>query len=621
MFDAVRNNKRIVQIFLVLITVPFAVWGLEAYFTGRGGDVELATIGKVNITLNQFREELREQQNRIRQQNPEADASVLNSPAFLENVLDGMIDRSLVQQEARRQGIEVVAALQSLILQEPAFQDNGAFSQKRYEDALAAQGTSQIKFEARFQEELVQQFLLSAAGQASFMPKTVVRQIAALQVESREVQENLLTWQSLAGQIKVTDADAQQFYDANPARFTTPEHIQVEFVTLERDKLDIQQKFSDDELKAWYESHREQFATQPEERRASHILLLTENADKTKVKAEAEALLAEIRKDPDRFAELAKTRSQDPGSREQGGDLGFYQHNQLEKPFADAAFALKVGEISGVVESPFGFHIIKLTAIKPGQYKTFAEARKEVETELQRQSAAQQFAKAAEDFANIIYEQSDSLQPAARQFNLSVQKSGWISRENGGQLGSPELLTALFSDEVLKNVRNSAAVDVAPGVRVAARLLEHQPAALIPLAEVKTVITSELTRKKAQALAVEKGAALLAGDMSKINWGKAQKVARMAPGTLTRESLDTVFRADAKKLPAYVGVELPGVGYALYKVNTVTAGELPDELAQALGEQLAGINANAQVEAYMTALRQRYKVNVNKKQLLEGSKD
>jgi peptidyl-prolyl cis-trans isomerase D len=163
-------------------------------------------------------------------------------------------------------------------------------------------------------------------------------------------------------------------------------------------------------------------------------------------------------------------------------------------------------------------------------------------------------------------------------------------------------------------------VEVAPGILVAAHLLEHQPAALVPLAEVKSAISTELTQKKAQALAVEKGTAALAGDKTQINWGKAQSVARMNPGTLPYESLSAVFRTDAKKLPGYVGVELPGVGYALYKVNKVTAGELPDELVQALGEQLASIGANAQVSAYRAALRQRYKVDINRKQL-EDNKD
>ena len=625
MFDAVRNNKRIVQVFLLLITVPFAVWGLDAYFNGRG-DVEVATVGKVRITAGQFKEELRRQQDGIRQQNPNVDSNLFNSARFRESVLDSMINQSLVSQEAKRQNIDVVAALQSLILQEPAFQENGAFSQKHYEEVLAAQGSSATEFERRFQEQLTQQFLLSPAGQAAFMPKTALQRIAALQVETREAQENLLTWKSLAGQIKVADADVQQFYDANAPRFTIPEQVQVEFVALERDKLDVQQKFPEDELKAWYEGHRDQFATAPEERRASHILLLTEGSvDKAKVKAEAEALLAEIRKDPSRFAELAKARSQDPGSAVQGGDLGFFGRDVMVKPFSDATFALKVGEISGVVESPFGFHIIQLAEIKPGQYKPFAEARKNVEAELQRMSAAQQFAKAAEDFADIIFQQSDSLQPAAQQFKLSVQKSDWISRENAGLLGAPKLIAAVFNDEVLKNGRNSEVVEVTPGVLVAAHLLEHKPATLVPLAEVKQAIVAELTQTRAQALAVEQGSANLKAitgdDKTRIDWAKTQRVTRLNPGALARESLNAIFRADAKKLPAYVGVELPGVGYALYKVNSVTAGELPEELVHALGEQLAGINAKTQVDAYMAALRQRYKVTINKKQLEDDSRD
>ncbi|MDR1888455.1 MAG: SurA N-terminal domain-containing protein [Zoogloeaceae bacterium] len=657
MFDAIRNNKRIVQVFLFLITVPFAVWGLEAYFNGGGGDLELATVGKAKIMSNQFREELRKQQDRIRQQIPNADTNILNSLEVRESVLENMINRSLVFQEAKRQNLDVLAAMQSLIAQEPAFQEKGVFSKKRYEEALAAQGTQPVEFEANFQEQLVEAFLLSSAGQAAFMPKTVMRRIIALQVESREVQENLLTWQSFAGQIKVTDADVKQFYDANAPRFTLPELIQVEFVALERDKLEGRKKFPDDELKAWYEGHRDQFAIKPEERRASHILLLTENADKAKVKADAEALLAEVRKEPGRFAELAKTRSQDPGSAAQGGDLGFFRHQDMVKPFADATFALKVGEVSAVVESSFGFHIIRLDEIRPGQYKPFAEVRKEVEAELQRQNAAQQFAKAADDFYNTVFEQSDSLQPAAQKFNLQVQKSDWISRENGGPLGHPGLMEAMFSDEMLKNGRNTKAVEVVPGVLVSARLLEHKPATRVPFEEVKQGIVTELTRQKAQALAVEKGTAnlkaLLSGDETKISWSKAQTIARLHPGTLTtRESLDAIFRADARKLPGYVGVELPGVGYALYKVNKVTAdeisnelasvlsellskqvtgrdkdipvtaGKLSDELVQALSEQfkLADINANAQMSAYRAALRQRYKVEINRK-LLEDSKD
>jgi peptidyl-prolyl cis-trans isomerase D len=628
MFDAVRNNRRIVQVFLILITVPFAVWGVDAYFRGDAGGVALATVGEATITANQFREELRQQQDRFRQQMPGVDATELNSPEMREAVLDDLVNRLLVAQEAKRQKIDVVAAMRMLIAQDPSFQENGAFSQKRYEEALAAQNMDPVVFESRLQEMLTRQFLLSAAGQAAFMPKTTTRQVVALQLETREAQENLISWKSLVGQVKVTDADAQQFYDANPPRFTTPERIRVEFVALEQDKLDSPQSVSDEELKAWYENHREQYAIKPEERRTSHVLLLTDKAgaDKAKVKAEAEALLAEIRKDPSRFAELAKARSQDPGSAAQGGDIGFYPRNgALDENYSAAAFALKEGEISGLVESVYGFHIIRLTEIKPGQYKPYAEARKEVEAELKRQGAASQFVSAREGFADLVFQQADSLQPAAEKFGLKVQQSGWITRNNGGPLGNPQLMAAMFGDEMLKNGHNTEAVEIAPGIVVAARLLKHEPATLIPFAEVKTNIVSTLTQEKAQALAVERGAAnlkALEADAKavKIDWGKARTVSRQQPGDLEREALRAIFRVGADKLPGYAGVELPGVGYALYKVSKVTAGKITDEIVQGAGAELEQINAEAQVSAYMAALRQRYKVDINRN-LLEDNKD
>jgi peptidyl-prolyl cis-trans isomerase D len=645
MFDAVRNNKRIVQFFLILITVPFAVWGVDAYFNGRGEEATLATVGKVKITTNQFREELRREQDQERRQNPAISANMLNSPQFRTYVLESMIDRTLFAQEAKAQGINVISTLQAQIAKIPVFQKDNVFSQQIYEEVLKAQGYTPALFEQSMQDILTQQFLLGPVVNAAFTPETVIRQFIALQVENREAQENLLRWQSFAKDIKVTDADVQQFYEANAARFTIPEKIRVEFVALERDKIDTRKEFSDAELQAWYDAHRDQFIV-PEERRARHILLLTENADKEKVKAEAEALLAEVQKDPSRFAELAKTRSQDPGSSAQGGDLGFFRHEQMVKPFSDAAFALTVGKISGVVESQFGYHIIRLDEIKPSQHRTYAEARPEVEAELQRQGAEQQIAKTLEDFANVVHEQSDSLQPAAKQFNLEVHKTDWISRENAGPLDNPRLLAALFGDEVLKNGRNSEAVEVAPGILLSARLLEHKPATLTPLAEVKAAIVSELTRQKAQAQAVEKGEAALKALVAdakadKTNWGKAQNISRLEPGLLAHpESLEAIFRADAKELPAYVGVELPGTGYALYKVNKVTAGEgiTPEEIAAAhkppppppmdpkekpkeesrkvtVARTLLNLGVGVQFNAYKTALRQRYKVEIDKKQL------
>jgi len=622
MFDAVRNNKRIVQVFLLLIMVPFAMWGLGSYMDKDGGAREVAKVGDEKITLNQFQQAMREQQTRMRAQFPGVDAKLLDSPAIRESVLNGLVDQQLLLQEVNRMRLGVsVQALQEMIASIPAFQEEGRFSRQRYETVLASQGMNPAGFEAQLRRDMALQALIGAVGESAFVARTVADRVVGLQAETRQVQEALIPWQSLAGQVKVDAADVQRHYEENSARFSIPEQLRVEYVVLSQDKLEA--RVSEAEIKAWYDSHKDQYS-QPEERRASHILLTTGSGDKAevkaKVKAEAEALLAELKKNPERFAELAKKHSQDPGSASKGGDLGFFTKGMMVKPFEDAAFALKEGEMSDLVESDFGFHIIKLTGIKAAQVKPFAEVKGQIEADLKRQSAARQFAEAAENFANLVYEQSDSLKPAAEQYKLPIQQSGWITRQKAdGILNHPKLLEALFGDEVVKNGRNTAAVEVAPGTLVSARLLEHKPAALRPLEAVKDEIEARLKQEKALALAVSQGAeklaALKAGKQESVAWSASQSVSRMAPGKLAAPALTAVFQVDAKALPAYTGVELPGVGYGLYKVVKVESAQVDANVKAALEEQLTSLEANAQVQAYMAALRQRYKVDINKEAL------
>lgn len=627
MFDAVRNNKRIVQVFLLLITVPFAMWGLDSYMKDDGGAAQVAKVGDAKITLNQFQQALREQQNRMRTQFPGVDAKLLDSPAIRESVLNGLVDQQLLLQEVNKQRLGVsVQALQEMIANIPAFQEDGKFSLKRYESALAAQGMNQAGFEAQLRRDMALQALIGAVGESAFVSKTVADRVVALQGESRQVQEALISWQSLQGQVKLEAADLQKFYEDNSARFSIPEQLRVEYVVLSQKDLDAQASVSDSEVKAWYDGHQEQYS-QPEERRASHILLSTDAGDKAKIKTEAEALLAEVQKSPGRFAELAKQHSKDPGSASKGGDLGFFTKGMMVKSFDDAVFSLKEGELSGLVETDFGFHIIKVTGIKPAKLKALAEVKAEIAADLKRQGAARSFAEAAESFSNIVYEQSDSLKPAAEKFKVGVQQSAWISRQPNpalGVLNNPKLLEALFGDEVIKNGRNTEAVEVAPGTLVAARLLEHKPAALRPFESVKAEIEAQLKQEKAMALALQQGeaklAALKSGKDEGVNWSGSQKVSRMAPGKLAGPALSAVFRVNAAALPGYAGAALPGAGYALYKVSKVEAGQVEAAQSQALAQQLNSIEARAQVEAYMAALRQRYKVEVNSS-ALEAAKE
>ncbi|MDR0528667.1 MAG: SurA N-terminal domain-containing protein [Zoogloeaceae bacterium] len=624
MLDSIRNNKRIVQIFLLIITVPFAVWGLDAYFQG-GGSNELIKIGRTRILLSDFQEALRTRQAQLRQQTGATDAAFLDSPALRQGVLDGLIGQALLSIEAQKRGLNLRPFMQRLIAQNPDFQQDGVFNSERYTQALAAQGQTPYTYETRLQEELLRQSLLLPVTMAAFTPHTVSERIIALQTQTREVEESLIPLASLLPKAQVSEEEALTFYKANPARFTRPEQIRVDYVVLTEEAIKDTAPISEAELKSWYDEHRDRFAKKQEERQMRHILLLVgekaDEAEKARIRARATELLEEVKKDPSRFEELARTHSQDPGSAAAGGDLGFLSRRDLVKPFADAAFSLKPGEISGVVESGYGFHIIRLEAVHPGEYRSFEEVRADAAAEVRRQMTARHFADASEKFANLVYEQPESLEPAARAFGLVIHKSNWMTRagDSAQGLSHPKLLAAMFGEEMLKNGRNTEAVEIAPGVIVAAHLLEHQPSALLPFEEARRSIVASLRDVKALRLAQEQGEARLAElrsgkAVSGVKWAKAQEVSRLVPGTLAPAALEAIFRVDArdeKNLPIYLGASMPGQGYALYRIRRVSQPPLAEPLKAALAEKMNGFAAQNDLTAYLAALRQRYKVKVN----------
>lgn len=623
MFDFVRNKKWIVQAILGAIVVTFAFFGVDAYFRNSGGGSAVATVGDQRISQVEFGEALRQQQEQVRRyMGGRADAALLDGPEIRAAVLDRLIQHRLLVEQAAREGIVIPdSEVQKLVLDIPEFRDGDHFSLAKYEGYLKARRRTPVQFESELRGDLIAQRVSDAYLAASIVPSAMVDRLARIRDQKREVKWSVIAPEQFLDQVKLAPDAAQKYYDSHKAEFEIPEQVRVQYLVLSPDGLAEQMVVTDDEIRAVYQQNPSRFQ-RPEERRVSHILINTDRSaspeTKATAKSKAEALVAQVKRKPDSFAEVAKANSQDPGSASKGGDLGYFGRGMMVKPFEDAAFAARVGDIIGPVETEFGYHIIKVTAVKPAHMTELAQAKPRIEQELRRQKADKRFAEVAETFSNLVYEQSDSLKPAADEIKIAIQESPWIDRSGSDvpTFSHPRLRAALFSDDAVRNKRNTEAVDVGDNTLVAARVIEHKPPAMKPFAEVGADIKKTLLLEEAHRLAEQEGRAKLAklraGEQLVVAWGDPKLVSRSKPEGLPPDALQQVFRVDATKLPAYTGADIGKGGYALLKVTRVVEPteikpsdrrEVAAALARSAGEQELG--------AYLGSLRKEYKVNVN----------
>jgi len=627
MFDLVHKHKRIIQIVLGVVFIPFAFFGLDSYTRSMSGAGVVANVDGQPVTQREFGEELRQQMDRLRNIiGRGADVSAFDTPEARSALLESLIDRRVIAASAIKANLTASdEQLRDLIAGMPAFQVDGRFSKASYESLLQAQGMRPASFEARLRADLSLSQLNRALATSVIQARSVSDRLTSLEDQKREIQETLITVQPFLVQVKLDDAQLKSFYDANPAEFRTPEMVKAEYLVLSADQLGALDPVTEDELKAAYASRVSQYK-QEEQRRVSHILIQAaadaKPAEKEAARKKIDALQAELKKSPGRFAELAKQNSQDPGSADKGGDLGLVGRGMMVKSFEDAAFKLKEGEISDVVETEFGYHIIRIAGIVAGKTKPLDEVGAELTKELGKQKGARKFAEAAEAFSNLVYEQADSLQPAAERFKLKTQRTDWLGKAPAsatGVLANPKLLGALFGSDAIQSKRNTDAIEVAPSVLVAARVVAHRPAAQLKYDEVKADIETRLLRQDAVKLAQKDGAAKLAllagGKDPGIKWSEARTISRRSSQGLQPEALRQILAADAAKLPAYAGVDLDS-GYALYRVTKVIPAEAKSEAdARAASARLEGQAGSEQFAAYISSQRARAKVEINKANL------
>jgi peptidyl-prolyl cis-trans isomerase D len=628
MFDFFRKHMRLFQFALVVLIVPsFVFLGVQGYHgMGEGARLSVAKVAGHSITQAEWDESHREQVERVRRQNPEVDPKLFDSPQARQQTLDLLIRQRVMLATAEQLHLTTTDdRLQRLFATDPQFASIRNPDGSVNKDLLAAQGMSSDMFARRLRQDLsVNQVLLGVSG-TGFPSAAAADQTLDAFFQQREVVLQRFEPATYAARVQPTEADLEAYYKdpAHAPQFQAPEQASIEYVVLDLDAMGQQISINEEDLSRYYTENAARYTT-PEERRASHILIAADKslpaAEREKAKAKAEAVLAELSKNPASFAELARKNSQDPGSAVKGGDLDFFGRGAMVKAFEDAAYSLKVGETSGVVETDFGYHIIRVTDKRGGDKRSFESARSEIETEVRRQLAQQKFSEAAADFTNLVYEQSDSLKPVLDKYKLVLKTAQGVTRlpapGAAGPLASPKFLDALFSNDVLRNKRNTDAVETAANQLVSGRIVQYEAAHARPLAEVRDQVRARVVGTQAAALAQAEGKARLAAlqQAPQTDMGiEPRRISRLQIQEFGKAITLAVLGADPKTLPALVGIDLGPDGYAVAKVQKVIGRDPVVADAAQARSQYQQAWADAETQAYYGALKVRLKVQIDAK--------
>jgi peptidyl-prolyl cis-trans isomerase D len=621
--EAIRKHAKgwLAKVILGLIAVTFALFGVDSYMKGDRSAGVVAEVGDVAISTEELNREIQSQSDRMREAiGPAFDPSITQTAEFRKRVLESLIERKALLLEAQKLKILAPDAyVASLLGQIEAFQQDGKFSQARYEAVLRQNGRTPAQFERELQQAFMLDAVTSPVALGAFPSSTSLAQLARLVAQQREVSWMDVPVAVVAPQVKVTSADVEAYYTAHKAQFTEPERLRAEYVVLDLAGVAAGITVSDEAVAQYYQANASRFG-QPEQRDASHILIAADQGADAKsraaAKAKADELYQTLQKAPERFGELARAHSQDPGSAAQDGRLGSFARGMMVKPFEDAVFSMAPTQISAPVESDFGYHIIRLNSIQAAQVKPLDAVRPAVVDELRKQQAQKEFAALAENFSNLVYENAGSLQPAAAAVKLSIQQSDWMSAKTAPPpFNHPGLSAALFSAESVKSKQNTEAIEVKPGTLVAARVIEHRPARVRPLAEVSSRIEARLKAEQTTRLLTQKGEATIKalgkGEEAGLSWSPFQVVGRQPSAALGPDGAKAVFRVDAAKLPAYTGFIRPDGSYRIVRVSRVVeASEIDPMLRTSIESGVVQAQQRADMKAMIGLISAAHKVEI-----------
>jgi peptidyl-prolyl cis-trans isomerase D len=627
MFDFFRKHMRVMQFALVLLIFPsFVFFGVQGYSSFMsGGNAAVAKVAGQDITQAEWDAAHQAQVERIRAQMPSADIKLFDTPEMKRQSLDALVrERVMLAAADKLHLVTTDDRLDRLFKSDPRFANLRNADGSANKDALAAQGLSSEMLAQRLRQDMsMRQVSLGITG-SEIAPVSATNSALDAMFQQREVQIQRFDTKDQLGKVSPTDAEVEAYYKdpKHAAEFEAPEQASIEYVVLDIDALKKTITVPEDDLRKYYAENESRYGT-PEERRASHILVKAEKDapadEKAKAKAKAESLLAELKKPQTVFADLARKNSDDPGSAQKGGDLDFFSRGAMVKPFEDAAFALKPGETSGIVESDFGYHIIRLTSVRGGGKRSFEQVRSEIEDEVKKQLAQKRFSELAVEFTNMVYEQSDSLKPVVDKFKLELQTAKGVRRtaaaDAAGPLANPKLLSAVFGNDALVNKRNTEAVETGASQLTSARVVAYEKAHQRPLEEVKAQVRGKVVQLQASAAARKLGeerlAALKAAPSTTMS-EPAQTISRAKAAELPRALVDAVLKAPTTTLPAILGVDLGTDGYAVVKLAKVLGRDPVAADAARAQSSYAQTWGDAEATAYYDALKKRLKVDTSR---------
>ena len=615
------TQTKAAQVILALILIPFALFGIDSYLNQAGNNLSIAKVNGYKIALPEYNRAIENVRNRMMTEGKKVDPAMFDSFEFKESVVDGLISKQLVNNDIKKSKFKITdQQLSQYIIGMPEFQKDGKFSQELYDKVLQNNQLTPKKFEESIRNDLLIQQVRDGLQKLTFIPPNNLAETLKATSQQREISVAEFKTKEYMAKANIAEKEMQAFYDQNKSKFLAPEQVKAEFVVFSLASILPTINVTDDEIKAFYKTNSDKYQNQ-QQREASHILIAASKnaapAEKAKAKAKAEELLSQIRKNPKQFEELATKYSQDPESAKKGGELGAFGRGMMVKPFDDAVFSMKVNEISNIVETDFGYHIIKLTKII-GEGGSFDSMKPQIKAELIYQKGQEKFAALAEEFSNKVYEQSSSLDAVSKKFNLPIQKTDWISRNDSDKFFKNEtLMNALYSKESIKDHRNTEAIEVTPNNLISARVVDYKAQSTKPFTDVKKNIEDYLKFEAAKKTVASEGEAALKtiSDTSrKIDWQPAVLVDRKNTKGLSEAVINHAYKMPTDKLPSYSGFVDGNNGYVIVKVNKVAfPNDNNEENKKAFASDYSEALTAEYLSAYLKGLKAKASVSVNQK--------